>query len=233
MKFQYYHGTSTIFLNSIKKYGLGTINPNIDLKNLEVLIYLKNVAERKLIKNFEYLKIRDTTIAMANQSKLAYKDINGNIEVLNFKHDGIYVSLSEITAARYSSINKYGSEILERIMLIYKLLLKNKIEFKIPSEINLFNIEKYLECNPEPIIIKISEIDDNNLEKEDGKTAIEALDFLRVEIPNMSEKMKFEFLQRCNFKLLSPIETKHLKFYELEFEGQPSENNFEIILSRI
>jgi hypothetical protein len=233
MKFKYYHGTSSIFLNSIKENGLGKINPNIDYKNLDVLIFLKNIAEENLMQNEGYLKLRDTTIAMANQTFLKLIDEKGNLQTLNYKHDGIYVAITRQRAAIYSSLNKYGSEILERIINIYKLLKEMNIEFQIPEEINLFEIEKYIDCNPEPIIIEIIEIDDSNLEKEDGKTAEEALDFLRIEIPKMSEKTKFEFLQVCNFKIINPIEPKYLKFYKLEFEGHPIDKNFEFTLSKI
>ena len=233
MKFKYYHGTSSIFLNSIKENGLGKINPNIDYKNLDVLIFLKNFAEEHLIRNEDYLKLRDTTIAMANQTFLKLIDEKGNLQTLNYRHDGIYVAISRQRAAIYSSINKYGSEILERCVVLYKLLQNHEIQFQIPDDINLFKIEKYIDCIPEPIIVEIDNIEDWNLEKEDGKTAEEALEFLRLEIPKMSEKIKFEFLQGCNFKILNYIEPKYLKFYKMEFEGHPVDGNFEFTLSKI
>ncbi|MCD8401452.1 hypothetical protein G1K66_12950 [Tenacibaculum finnmarkense] len=233
MKFKYYHGTSTIFLKSIRDNGLGKINPNTDFKNLDVLIYLKNLCEKFLIKNSEYIEIRDTTLAMAQQSFLKIKDKKGNTHLLNYKHDGIYVAISMQRAAIYASLNKYGSEILERCIILFNILKKDNIEFKIPNEINLFKIENYINYESKPIIIEIDGIDDDKLEKENGEIASDFLESLRKEIPFMSEKKKFEYLQFCNFKILEPIEPKRIKFYELEYEGFPGNGDFEITLSKI
>ena len=182
-KFKYYHGTSTIFLDSIREMGLGAINPNIDYKNLDVLNYLFELAEVYLLTNNEYLKIRDTTTAIAKQTFLKVIDEKGNEFLHNYVHDGIYVALSRARAAIYASSNKYGSEILERCIVLYKLLTDNKIEFQIPKEINLFHIENYLDYDPKPIIVEIIDIADDKLEKEDGGNAKEALDFLREKVP--------------------------------------------------
>jgi hypothetical protein len=233
MEFKYYHGTSTIFLDSIRKNGLGKINPNIDFKNLDVLNYLVKIAENNLIENSEYIEMRETTLAMANQTFLKFTDNFGNINSVNYRHDGIYVAMTRARAAMYAGSNKFGSEILERIIQLYELLIKENINFHLPKKLNLFEIEKYLNCRPEPIVIEVTEIDVEFLENEDGKSAKETLKFLRKIIPFMSEKEKFESLQFYNFKILKPIEPQYLKFYKLEFEGCPLGDNFEFTLGII
>lgn len=40
-----FHGTSSLFVNSISKMGLGGKNPNEELKTLDLLIELKNIAD--------------------------------------------------------------------------------------------------------------------------------------------------------------------------------------------
>lgn len=69
MKFRFYHGTSSIFLNSIIEFGLGGINPNIKYKNLELLQYLSLECEQKISNKEEYLVIRDASLGMANQNQ--------------------------------------------------------------------------------------------------------------------------------------------------------------------
>lgn len=177
MEFKYFHGTSTIFLDSIKANGLGKINPNIDFRNLDVLKYLTNIAENNIRNNSEYLILRDTCLAMVNQTALRVNHENGNSTLLNYRHDGIYVAISLQRAVIYSAFNKFGSEILERCVMLYKLLEKLGIMFQIPENLNLFGIEKYLDCHPSPIIVEITKIDDENLESEHGRKAKEALDF--------------------------------------------------------
>ncbi|PIQ49769.1 MAG: hypothetical protein COW03_03355 [Cytophagales bacterium CG12_big_fil_rev_8_21_14_0_65_40_12] len=232
MNFKYFHGTSTIFLDSIKKHGLGTINPNIELRNLDVLKFLFELCETHIPHNLKHQELKDSSWAMVHQGIHELVDEKGNSLNLYYRHDGIYVSLSRIRAATYSVLNKYGSEILERCIQLYELLQNEGIEVNIPSEIDLFNFRQYIDIETKPIMIEVRDVPDEDLEKEDGKTAKEALDFLRREIPNMSQKQEFEFLQYCNFKLLKPIPVEQLRFYEIEYEGQPGEN-FEIALCKI
>lgn len=49
MEHQFYHGTSSIYLRSIKKYGLGGINPNIDYKLFELLRFMYELSELHLL----------------------------------------------------------------------------------------------------------------------------------------------------------------------------------------
>jgi len=232
MVFKYFHGTSTIFLDSIIKHGLGTINPSVELRNLEVLKFLFGLCENRIPHNSRYQKLRDTSWAMAHQGSNEHVDEFGNAVSLNYRHDGIHVSLSRIRAATYSVLNKYGSEILERCIQLYQILLDEGIKVKIPSEIDLFNFRQYIDVETKPIMIEVRGVPDQDLEKEDGKTAKEALDFLRREIPKMSPKREFEFLQYCNFKLLQPVPVEQLRFFEIEYEGHPGKN-FEITLCKI
>lgn len=233
MIFKYFHGTSTIFLDSIRKYGLGSINPNIDYKNLDVLQFLFYQCELHLLNNPNYLQLRDTSSLMVNQSASEVVNKFGQKQILNYKHDGIYVGLSRERAAIYAVLNKYGSEILERCIDLYQILLQSDVPVDIPKEIDIFNFRQFINKEYKPIIIEVSDISDKQLEKEDGSSAIKELNLLRKEIPKMNEKEKFEYLQFCNYKLLTPIDPYKLKFFEIEHEGNPREGNFEFTLSLI
>ncbi|HYF66693.1 MAG TPA: hypothetical protein VD884_01095 [Ohtaekwangia sp.] len=123
-------------------------------------------------------------------------------------------------------MNRFGSEILKRCIELFLLLKKKDSNFSLPRDLNLFGIEKYIEANPTPIIIEIFDVDDNDLVKEDGKTAGEALNFLRAVMPTMPERLKYKFLQHCNFELLKRVPVNRLKFYRLEFNGHPALPNF-------
>lgn len=230
---KYYHGTSTIFLESIRENGLGAINPNIDFNNLKVLVYLKDKCEETLIDNKDYLKIRATTIAMANQTFLPIQDSNGEMHIMNYQHDGIYVSMSRIRAATYVVTNKYGSEILGRCIELIKLLKDNSVDFKIPNEINQFYIEQYIDFDAKPIIVEVKNIKDNELLLENGGPAEEQIQFIKNKLPTMREDFKFVFLQACNFRISKPISPVNLNFYELDYDGYPGSDKFEITLGRI
>lgn len=231
--FKYYHGTSTIFLDSIRKTGLGGINPNLDFKNLEVLRFLYKQAENHLLDNSDYLKIRATTQAMSQQGIVDLIQQNGEKQRCYFRHDRIYIALSIMRAIVYACQNEYGSEIVGRCVFLYNLLKAKISEFTIPKDINLFGIDKIAELRHEPIIIEISNVNDYDLGKEDGKTAEEALDFLRKTLPDLTEKERFKFEQYCNFELLKPVQIENLKFYKLFTTGVLGQNNFDYELIEI
>lgn len=230
MKFEFYHGTSDIYLDSIIKNGLGGINPNIEFKHLETLKYLFELAEKHLLDNKRYLRLRDTTRAMTLQKSIQVT-YNGQVETLNFKHDGIYIALSEARAVSYASNNKYGSEIVTRSISLLTLLEQKGIDFN-NSDLAIDRFKEFKTRTPKPIIIKILEVNEDRLDKEDGKTAKESLDFLRKIYHNLNEKEKFEFFQYCNFKILDPIPVDKLKFYSLEYESIFGKPDFKYKLTR-
>lgn len=235
MNFKYYHGTSTIFLDSIRKTGLGTINPNFDNKNLEILQFLYHQSEKHLVNNPEYKKLRETSKAMAHQGSYKFwvEELDKEIS-LNYSHKNIYVSLSKIRAVIYASTNNYGSEILERCLTLYQLLQNKLTDFKIPEALNKFNIEQYINGDYKPIIVEVLNLDDEFLKKEDGTDPTSLFRFLREELPYRAKKEQYEFPQGCNFKLLKPVPPENLRFYLLEYDGHPSDQrNFEWTLQPI
>lgn len=233
-KSNYYHGTSTIFLESIKTTGLGAINPNLDFKNLDVLRYLVSITEKWLLKDQEYLALRKNTLAMAKQTVIENTIIQSDlIPNFNFRHDKMHISLSRMTALSYCIRNKYGSEILERCIILITLLEKNNIHYNIPSEINLFNIKQYINIDAKPILIEIIGLEDEYIEEENGKNGKEMMNLFRDQTQTLNQKQIFIEELKYNFRILNPIESKKLRFYEIDYDGLPGEKNFDYTLSKV
>ena len=233
MDFKFYHGTSSIFLESIKKYGLGGINPNIVYRNLDLLKFLHDDSEKHLLDNEGYLNIRNSVVAMARQTDLIYKTDSGDDLVFNYRHDGIYVSLTREKAIIYACSNSYGSEILAYSIDMY-LKLKDKFKsYELPDELNQFRIERFINKNHTRVLIEIDGLSETELETEYGGDAKTQLDKLRIKIPKMTPKEKFELLQYVNFKLLNPVSLDKMKFYEIDFDSHPRYRGFEWTLTRI
>lgn len=231
--FKYYHGTSTIFIDSIKRTGLGAINPNTDWKTLDLLKYLSTIVKEH-IPNSTYYKNNEQSIsAIINQNNVEFRLPSGIIHKFCFQHKNIYIALSSARAVTHATINKYGSEILEICVNLYNEILEINRTFQIPSELNIISIEDLSKQKPEPVIIEISNVSDNDLMKEDGEIAIETLDILRNTLPFMTEKQRFECLQYYNFELLRPILPKDLIFYKLKTNGFPGNYNFKYDLIEI
>lgn len=226
MNFTYFHGTSTLFLNSILETGLGTINPNIQHNNLVLLEYIFELCELNL-KNFEKYSplIRDTTLAMVKQTKLIIQ-IDGEEKELNFKHQGIYVALSEARAIVYAVKNKLGSEILQRCHLLIGFLKEKKVDFEIPKKLDYYNILNINLQGLKPIVLKIEYINDDDLIQENDYEAKEFLIKLRKIMPFLSEKDKYEQLQYFNFRIKKPILASLIKPYYIEYTGELGKANF-------
>ncbi|WP_395045980.1 hypothetical protein [Flavobacterium sp.] len=232
-EFRYFHGTSRIFLDSIIEFGLGGINPNFEYKNLDLLRFLTNEAEKRLLDNEKYHEIRKAVLAMSNQT---FSDVilpNGEKFITNYKHDGIYVGVTKGRALIYACRNKYGSEILEHCILLYQIFKEIDENYQLPPELNLFGIEKYVEMEHKPILIEITDVNDNEVETENGENGPKYLNNLRKIMPTLN---RFELdvqMAYSNFKLLNPIFIDRMKFYEIEFDGIIGESDFEFTMTEI
>ncbi|MFV8334733.1 hypothetical protein ACNQF7_01460 [Flavobacterium sp. RSP29] len=232
-EFRYFHGTSRIFLNSIIEFGLGGINPNFKYKNLELLQFLTKEAEKNLLENVKYHEIRKAVLAMSEQT---FSDIllpNGEKFITNYKHDGIYVGVTKGRALTYACRNKYGSEILEHCILLYEIFKEIDQNYKLPTELNLFEIEKYIEIEHKPILIEITTVNDDEVETENGENGPKYLNHLRKIIPTLNRLELDIQMSYSNFKLLNPIFLDRMKFYEVEFEGKIGESDFEFTMTEI
>lgn len=224
----FWHGTSSIFLDSIRDSGLGTINPARDFKLLDVLTYLYNEISRNNIAH-PVLDINKASIEAA----IAQRDLNHEGTLLNFKHEGVYVSASPLRAAFYACLNLVGSEILEKCMILLSILIDAGKEPDIPKDLDVFGVRKHLNQYAKPIMIEIRGVFDENLVLENGENAKGLLGEMREIFPDLLISQQFERLQFCNFRLLNPVPVSNLRFYEADFEGHPKNGNFQYYLSRI
>jgi hypothetical protein len=115
MEFPLYHATSSIFEDSIKRFGLGGINPIKELKVIELISELKTLAERFVIHTNDWKQLEGTT------SKIEQQSVNVG---LNFQHGEVYLT-SSIYVARGYSKNKYGSEAITEAFKILDILEAN------------------------------------------------------------------------------------------------------------
>jgi hypothetical protein len=233
MKFKYYHGTSSIFLDSIMKYGLGGINPNVKYRNLDLLRFLATECEKKIPHKPEYAIGRHAVLGMANQQNVELALPFGGTFLANYKHDKIYVALTLERAIIYACDNKYGSEILEYCIMLYKFLREENENFELPKELNLFNIEKYIDKQHKPILIEVTDVIESDLETEYGENGTEYLSHLRKILPGLDREAFNTKLAYSNFQLLKPIKEEKLKIYEVDFEGKVGNDDFEFTLTKL
>ena len=229
----FYHCTSDIFTKSILKNGLGKINPVFDYKLLELLSHLFKISEKNLIDKERFENLRFTTELMINQEIKFVDKEEFNTDVLNFKHDGVFLTLGDRAAIAHSHYTKYGSEILNRIMQIQRLLIENNIATNIPKELNPLEIEKLINYEPKPIFIKVKNIDSRFLLNSRDIPMFGAIEKIKEKLKTTSEEVSFSYKQTTVFKYIKPIERKDFDVYELDYEGHPVDEDFEYYLSEI
>lgn len=101
-RFPLYHGTCTLFLESIAQHGLGGWDPIKEWRVLECLHKLIPIAEKNRHRSLEITKLLAAIEPMARQ-------VNAG---LNFQHGAVYLSPSRFTAVRYATGKKKGSELI-------------------------------------------------------------------------------------------------------------------------
>ena len=224
----FWHATSTIFVESIRKTGLGAINPATDLKLLDLLGFLYAEIGKFGIEHPVLNINRKAIEATLEQGNMDFNGLK-----LNFRHEGAYVAASPIRAAIYASLNKVGSEVLEKCMILLSILIEQRKAPIIPENIDLFDIYSAFGSDPKPIMIEIFDVADKDLVLENGEEASAMIKELREVFPSLPVQQQFEKLQFCNFRLLNPVPPSSLRIYSAEFQGDATSKDFQYYLTRI
>lgn len=197
-----YHGTSTLFLDSILKKGLAGTNPIDDWKVLNLGLEIYTLCEKHLYGDNSFLNKKATFKEMIDQS---------NKGSFNFQHGQTYITPSKQTAIRYAINNEYGSEFLSRVIFFLKKLLE--------LEINLVTNDLYkkypkiyglLEARPSPVLIEINDVRKSDLLNEHGSEP--ESNFNLLEEYKSETSIMFDLLtQQINFRLINSVAPKELK----------------------
>jgi hypothetical protein len=149
LKFPLYHGTSTLFLDSIKKNGLGGRNIVEELGIINLLKELEDLCEKHLSNIEEWEFLYKYQISLITSQCI----LPGG----NYQHGNLYLTPSLKKAAQYAE-NKFGSEILSEVYSLINLLRKYSIPFSdsiLKKYKNIFDLE---DKNKNPLIIEVNEI---------------------------------------------------------------------------
>lgn len=200
-EFTLYHGTSTVFLNGIIKYGLGGMNPISDWKVLDLARELNPLVQQHFAE--QYALKAATFQQMVDQSC-------GN---WNFQHGDTYLAPSQDTAIRYAVTEKYGSELLTYTLFF----LDELVRINAPGvRDDLY--QRYrtafdtLDINPAPLLIKLRAAPIRSLASERGGDATKVLE--RMEVTASENPDLFEVLhQQDNFRLCSPVPLSELDVF--------------------
>lgn len=178
-----YHHTSSFFLDSIVKYGLGGFNP---VKEYGILEFFKSAYE---ICNL----IFKSDPVWIEERKLVVEPIANQLtEGFNFRHGGTYLSPSKDTAVRYAKDNPYGSEILSKSICLYDKICafdkEHGTQHALGNDLKNVTIHRALNQNIYPILIEVFNLDIHELTDEYG-------DKSGGEVINEMETIAFEYIE--------------------------------------
>lgn len=202
-----FHGTSTLFVDSILKNGLGAVNPLKDWKVYELSTEVYKLSQTYL-QDTELFKNR-----IESFTKIIEQTIDGK---MNYQHGDTYLAATERTAANYAISNQHGSEYLSCTLEFLNELLKldnsqivHYFKIKYPKAVELIDIK------PTPVLIRVENINQSSLKSEQGESPeanLKKIDSL-IEL----EKWRYDIrLDQCNFRLILPIQsTKDLQLWHI------------------
>jgi len=200
LEFPLYHGTSTLFLESIAQHGLGGWDPIKEWRVLECLRKVLPIAEKHAGRS-EIIR------SHIGNARLMAEQVNAG---LNFQHGGVYLSPSKETAVRYACGKKKGSELISRaVLLIEELVRLNIGEVKADLYQEFPEVFHLQDIDAAPVLICIPQLDPDMLLSERGESPddnLAKIRGLRVRIPDSWEQIS----QQLNFRLIRPIPANEL-----------------------
>lgn len=212
-----YHGTSSIFLKSIKENGLGGVNVIKEWGIIDLAKEILPLVEESFPGHINL----DSFRRMANQEITA----NG----INFQHGDVYLSPSEQKAVEYTARKRWGSEIISYSLNYLEKLIaeENPVVVNHTFKRKYIEVYKLLNIYAAPLLIEVSEIPYNMLLDEQGnEVSAEKKSEIEKCLKEMPDCYQ-EILQCENFRLKCslPVESLDLKMISVSSCGLGMEYN--------
>lgn len=190
-----FHGTSSLFLDGIAKYGLGGKNPVTEWRLLEFARELAPLVETHLAPLDKFMVRAGSFRRMANQFSAA----------MNFQHGETYLTPSRSTAIRYATSNSHGSELLSYSLEFLRALVDRDVPTVSDSLYRKYpHIFQKLDISVAPVLIQINNVSTLALESEFGGDSAHGIEEILAAYKDDSESVD-DRCQQSNFRLRVPI----------------------------
>lgn len=203
-----FHGTSTLFYDSILNAGLGGRNMIEDLGLRPVVRSLVQLCEKELEPDEQW--VLDKSAAMKISAEPDDKDLRSNTG-FNFRYGGTYLSASRYTAVQYALLYDCGSEALS-----YSLRLFNRLAQQRPALAAREEFSKISELGRklrEPLLVEAINVETACLRAEQGGPCGPV--FEQIEDALAEPDICDVLIQQANFELLGPLPPESLKFFRI------------------
>lgn len=214
-----YHGTSSLFSDSILEFGLGSINP---IEQFSVRPFMRSLFDLS-----EALRRNDRSWHDSKYVVQWMLDQEVFETGANFQHGQTYLSPSRRSAVGYALTNRFGSELLTQTYRLFRWLMENKANLLTEMQLDRHPVAKLFKSKPEPILITACQVNLSHLAAEDGgsvEPVVEELSqFLSLFKESPDEVLsKSGVTVNFNFRLIAPLKPSAIK---LEYLDQTAEEN--------
>ena len=206
-----YHGTSNIFLESIRQCGLGGANA---IERFAVQQFFEEIfrfSEDVLSGDPEWEACKFAPKLLRDQ--ISYGDS------ANFQHGDTYLTPSRASAVGYALTNRYGSELISNAYRLLSLVRERCPEFIENSALRTHPLMELFALGSKPVVISLRNVPVEILLGEGGDGPQRALDRLRMLWPVAGT---LGVVMNINFRLRRPVP---LADCEVKYLDHNSESN--------
>jgi hypothetical protein len=201
-----YHGTSTIFHDSIAENGLGGRNIVEELR-LPAIVHRLLEYEEQLQTYPSWVVEKRLLLKIADDPS---QNLSGHFG-FNFRYGGTYVTPSRQTGARYALFNKCGSEALSSTIKILEALLAQLPT--LASDEHFSRAVAFASKPGRPMLIEAYEVPVTSLRAEQGGSCGAVLE--QIERALADPEIYDTMVQQDNFELLRPVPASQLRFTKI------------------
>jgi hypothetical protein len=204
-----FHGTSTLFYESILETGLGGRNMVEDLGLRAVVRSLLELCETELEPDPKWLSDKGAALKIATEPAIHNL---GRTTLFSFRYGGTYVSPSRATAVRYALLYDCGSEALSYTLRLLERLSQRRPALAAREEFSRINL--LARKQREPLLVKATDVEVASLRAEQGGSCPAILE--RIESASAEPDIYDIMVKQENFELLHSIPPANLQFYKIK-----------------
>ena len=214
-----YHGTSKMFLPSIREFGLGGRYPNEVTQCHRLLDELAN------LKVLDWLEDPDLCILKLTVDSMRKRTVTPG--GFNFRYGSTYVSASCRSAVRYATSNRYGSELLSTTVLVLdKLFDQDPARAQAIAERHQISPD-LRGLPPQPVLVEANQVPVRIVKSERGESADAQLKRMQQFADTRPDQRTPVLWDQMNFEPVSPMPSEALRCYDIRCDGSsPGSQSF-------
>ncbi len=207
-----FHQTSSVFLPSIRDFGLGAVNPHVEFGTYSFMRELVDLASHTD-------GIPLTKLDLNIMRRMSEQEVtSGN---LNFRHGSVYFAAYRRTAISYARNNLYGSELLSESFRLYNILRTmndgvKEIEDRHPTLVGMAGLTVI------PILVVAKGVPISSLRSETGEDPVPELERMQGLVDKLGIDPGMGLWQMSNFELCKPIDIGCLGIYTIVWDDPGS-----------